>query len=161
MKVFWCKICVLLENPVSFVQPCNLSWYRSATYCKNLWFNSKLLSNQSILLKLLLWILYHRNVTSPICQERQSKRTFPILAFSSWFFLFFSIFLHFFLIFLHFFLIFSPLFPNFWQFFSCQGGHLAPILAIPLLYHLLVMLLNSGCLYQWESRDSSATRNFF
>ena len=36
------------------------------------------------------------SVASPICQEGQSERTFPIFAFSSWVFLFFLIFCNFF-----------------------------------------------------------------
>ena len=65
-------------------------------------------------------------VASPICQEGQSERTFPIFALSSQFFLFFP----------QFFLIFSPLFPNFCKFFPCQGWHSAPLcppVAMPLL----------------------------
>ena len=49
------------------------------------------------------------SVASPICQERQSKepsRFWPFLPdFSS----------------------FSRFFPDFWQFFRCQGGHCAPL----------------------------------
>ena len=73
------------------------------------------------------------SIASPICQEGQSERTFPILAFSSQLFLFILIFSQFFL---SFFLIFSLFFPDFWQFFHCQGRHsapLAPILATPLM----------------------------
>ena len=36
--------------------------------------------------------LWHSSVASPICQEGQSERTFPIFAFSSWFFIFFPAF---------------------------------------------------------------------
>ena len=52
------------------------------------------------------------SIASPICQEGQSERTFPIFAFSSRFFLFFP--------------DFFPLFPDFWQIFHCQGWHSAP-----------------------------------
>ena len=52
------------------------------------------------------------SVASPICQEGQSERTFPILVFYSRFFFFFSIFSWFFLSFPRFFL-FSPIFDNF------------------------------------------------
>ena len=55
------------------------------------------------------------NVYSPICQEGQSERTFPIFAFSSRLFLFFPNFPD-----------FSPPFHDFWQFFCCQGWHSAP-----------------------------------
>ena len=51
------------------------------------------------------------SVASSICQEGQSERTFPIFAFSSWFFLFFP--------------------PRFLAFFRCQGWHPAPV-ATPL-----------------------------
>ena len=55
------------------------------------------------------------SIASPICQEGQSERTFPIFAFScncS----FFPIFPDF------------PLFfPDFWQIFHCQGGHSTPL----------------------------------
>ena len=61
-------------------------------------------------------------VASSICQEGQSERTFPILAFSSRFFLLFLIFLDFSSLFPDFF----SLLPDFWQFFRCQGGHSAP-----------------------------------
>ena len=57
------------------------------------------------------------SVASPICQEGQSERTFPIFVFSSRFF-FFSWFSPFFPIF--------PLITQFWQIFHCQGGHSAP-----------------------------------
>ena len=63
----------------------------------------------------------HSSIASPICQEEQSERTFPIFAFSSRFPPSFYQFFH--------------LFPDFWQIFCCQGGHsalLAPILATPL-----------------------------
>jgi len=56
------------------------------------------------------------SVASPLGQEGQSKRTFPIFAFSSRFFLFFP--------------DFSPLFPkfpDFFAFFCCQRGHSAPL----------------------------------
>ena len=52
------------------------------------------------------------SVASPICQEGQSERTFPI----------FPIFPDFFPLFPD----FLPLFSNFWQFFRCQEGHSAP-----------------------------------
>ena len=53
------------------------------------------------------------SVASPICQEGQSERTFPILTFSSRFFLFFLIFPLFFLI--------------FDNFFAVKGGTLPPL----------------------------------
>ena len=53
------------------------------------------------------------SVASPICQEGQSERNFPIFAFSSWFFLFFP--------------DFSWFFPSFWQIFHCQRWHSAPL----------------------------------
>ena len=59
------------------------------------------------------------SVASPICQERQSERTFLILAFASWIFLFFSIFPWLFL-------SFPPLFPIFDTFFTVKGGTLPP-----------------------------------
>ena len=59
------------------------------------------------------------SVASPICQEGQSERNFPIFAFSSRFILFFLIF---FLIFPRFF----PLFSDLGQIFRCQGWHSAP-----------------------------------
>ena len=62
------------------------------------------------------------SIASPICQEGQSERTFPILAFSSDF----SSFSQFLPNFPLFFPIF-PLFPDFWQFFHCQGGTLPPL----------------------------------
>ena len=64
------------------------------------------------------------SVTSPISQEGQSERNFPIFAFSSRFFLIF-------------FPDFSWFFPSFWHFFfCCQGWHSAPRhpVATPLLY---------------------------
>ena len=51
----------------------------------------------------------HSSVASPICQEGQIERSFPIFAFSSWFFSRFLL-----------------IFPDFWQFFLCQGWHSAP-----------------------------------
>ena len=75
------------------------------------------------------------SVASPICQEGQSERTFPIVTFSSRFFLFFSIFSWFFLSFPNFF----PLFPDFWPFFRCQGGYSGPLAPyILLLLHYLL-----------------------
>ena len=50
------------------------------------------------------------SVASPICQEGQSERTFPIFAFSSRFFLFFP--------------DFSPIFG---KFFAVRGGTLPPL----------------------------------
>ena len=70
------------------------------------------------------------SVASPVCQEGQSERTFPIFAFSSRFVLFF-----------HDFSWFPPLFPDF--FFRCQGWHSAPLtspVATPLLITLTVLL---------------------
>ena len=52
------------------------------------------------------------SVASPICQEGQSERTFPIFAFSSQFFLFFPNFPDFFL--------------NFGNFFAVRDGTLPP-----------------------------------
>ena len=63
------------------------------------------------------------SVASPICQGGQSERTFPIFAFSSTFFLFFS--------------RFFPLFPDFWHFFAVRGGTLPPPLAPPVATPLL------------------------
>ena len=62
------------------------------------------------------------SVASPICQEGQSERTFPILAFSSRFSLFFSIFTRFSSLFPS----FSLLFPIFDNFFAVKGGTLPP-----------------------------------
>ena len=56
------------------------------------------------------------SIASPICQEGQSERNFPIFDFSSRFFLFFVIFPEFFLI-----------FPDFWHFFAVRGGTLPPL----------------------------------
>ena len=59
----------------------------------------------------ILEVCAHSGVASPICQEGQSKRPFPISAFPifpfSWLFP-----------------DFPPLFPNFWQIFHCHGGTL-------------------------------------
>ena len=52
------------------------------------------------------------SVASPICQEGQSERTFPIFAFFSWFFIFFP--------------DFSPIFGKFF-FFAVRGGTLPPL----------------------------------
>ena len=54
------------------------------------------------------------SIASPICQEGQSERNFPIFAFSSRFFLFFPDFPR-------------ALFPDFWQIFRCQGWYSAPL----------------------------------
>ena len=62
-------------------------------------------------------VQYFSSVASPICQEGQSERTFPILALSSWFFLF-SIFSRFFLSF--------PDFSQFLTIFSQSRGHSVP-----------------------------------
>ena len=58
------------------------------------------------------------SVASPICQEGQSEKTFPILTFSSRFFSFsrFSVI----------FPLFSPLFPDFDNFFAVKGATLPP-----------------------------------
>ena len=63
-------------------------------------------------LPLLHNVLMCSSVASPICQEGQSERTFPIFALSSRFFLFFPNFPH--------------LFPDFWQFFRCQVALFPP-----------------------------------
>ena len=68
----------------------------------------------------------YSSIASPICQEGQSERTFPIFAFSCRFFLFFPIIPD-----------FPPLFPDFWHFFHCQGWHSAP-LTPQWLHHLRV-----------------------
>ena len=60
------------------------------------------------------------SVASPMCQEGQSERNFPIFAFSSRFVLFFPIFPWFFP-------DFFLLFPDFGQIFRCQGWHSAPL----------------------------------
>ena len=67
------------------------------------------------------------SVASPICQEGQSERNFPIFAFSSRFFLFFPNFSWFFPDFSWFSPRFFPDFHDFWQFFPCQGWHSAPL----------------------------------
>ena len=73
------------------------------------------------------------SVTSPVCQEGQSKRTFPIFAFSSQFFPFFPNFPDFF-----------PIFGNFFLFLM-SGWHSAPCpsppVAMPLLLLYLQMLM--------------------
>ena len=61
------------------------------------------------------WLLITSCVASPVCQEGQSERTFPIFAFSSRFFLFFPIFHG-----------FSLFFPIFGKFFAVRGGTLPP-----------------------------------
>ena len=77
----------------------------------------------------ILWqtfVIRSSSVASPICQEGQSERTFPIFASSSRFFPFFP--------------RFYPLFPDFWQIFRCQGWHsapLAPQVATPLIRRYL------------------------
>ena len=63
------------------------------------------------------------SVASPIFQERQSERTFPILALSSRFFFFFSIFSQFSSLFPN----FSPLFWFLTIFFAVKGGTLPPL----------------------------------
>ena len=77
------------------------------------------------------------SVASPICQEGQSERTFPILAF---FFPVFPLFLDFFPDFSSLFPDFFPIFPDLWQFFRCQEAlcPLAPILAMPLAITLIL-----------------------
>ena len=62
-------------------------------------------------------------IASPICQEGQSARTFPIIAFSSRFFFFFPDFCLFFPIFPD----FSLFFPIFGNFFAVRGGTLPPL----------------------------------
>ena len=57
------------------------------------------------------------SIASPIFQEGQSERNFPIFAFSSWFFLFFP----------EFFLIFSWFFLIFGNFFAVRSGTLPPL----------------------------------
>ena len=59
------------------------------------------------------------SIASPIWQEGQSERTFPIFAFSSWFFLFFSDFAWFFP-------LSHPLIFGIF-FFCCQVWHSAPL----------------------------------
>ena len=59
-----------------------------------------------------------RSVASPICQEGQSERTYPIFAF--------PIFPLFFLIFCLFFPIFPDFFPIFGKYFAVRGGTLPP-----------------------------------
>ena len=98
------------------------------------------------------------SVASPICQEGQSERTFPIFAFSSQFFLFFLISPYFFPLFHDFFPLFPdfvPLIPdvftlpNFWQNFRCQGVNsapLTPLVTMPLKaiehYNCIISLWN-------------------
>ena len=71
-----------------------------------------------------IWYSYVKissSVASPICQEGQSERIFPIFAF---FFLIFPLFSD---------SLFFPIspppspFPDFWQFFRCRGGTLPPL----------------------------------
>ena len=73
------------------------------------------------------------SVASPIWQEGQSERTFPIFAFSSWIFLFFPNF-----------------FPDFWQIFHCQWWHSAPLatpVATPLTFWMtIIVILN----FEWR-----------
>ena len=64
------------------------------------------------------------SVASPICQEGQSERTFPIFAFSSRFFLCFP--------------DFSLFFPIFCKFFAVRGGTLPPPLTPPVATPLTV-----------------------
>ena len=77
-------------------------------------------------------VLYCRrsSVASPICQEGQSERTFPILAFSSRYFLFSQ-----------FFLTFSRFFPSSSRFltifFAVKGGTLPPCRVPPLSLYWL------------------------
>ena len=74
-------------------------------------------------LLLLPWFWYS-SIASPVCQEGQSERNFPIFAFSSRFFLFFP--------------DFFPPFPNFWQIFAVRGGTLPPLatpVAMPLFWY--------------------------
>ena len=66
------------------------------------------------------------SISSPICQEGQSERNFPIFAFSSRFVLFFP----FFPSFSHF-SLFSPSFSQFWAIFCCQGGTLPSLTPPP------------------------------
>ena len=67
-------------------------------------------------------VLHTSSVASPICQEGQSERTFPIFAFSSRFSSFFPDFCLFFPIFL----FFPRFFPIFGKFFAVRGGILPP-----------------------------------
>ena len=72
--------------------------------------------NTNLLGMVSLWCdswCWFSSVASPICQEGQSERNFPIFAFSSRFFLFFPIFPDFSWIFPDFFPIFSDFFPIF------------------------------------------------
>ena len=55
-----------------------------------------------------LQIITTSSLASPICQEGQSERNFPVFAFLPPF----SSFPR-----------FPPLFPDFWQIFRCQGPH--------------------------------------
>ena len=61
-----------------------------------------------------IMVFWISSIASPICQEGQSERTFPIFAFYSLFFLFFLIFPSFFLIF--------SLFPDFWHILMSRGA---------------------------------------
>ena len=56
------------------------------------------------------YMCVHSSVASPICQEGQSGRNFPIFP-----------------LFSRFFVIFSPNFLDFWQIFAVRGGTLPPL----------------------------------
>ena len=101
------------------------------------WKNIKYLYRFQMAAKWPIFILRHfefrgkfSSVASPICQEGQSERTFPILAFSSRFILFVTIFPNFCSLFSR----FLPLFPDFDKFPLSRGAlcPLASILATPL-----------------------------
>ena len=88
-------------------------------------------------LKISMFCAQSSSIASPICQEGQSERTFPILAFSSWFFLVYLIFSS---LFSQFFPLFFLIFDNF---FAVEGGTLPRLPPYWLRHWLYLKIINT------------------
>ena len=86
-------------------------------------------------------------IASPICQKGQSKRPFPILAFSSWFFHLFPKFFLFFLI-LKYFLLWGALWPTLTPWWLCHINLICMFSILAPIYALRDMCKWS---VEWES----------
>ena len=120
----WCLSFLTWDDfsPCGFVMP---------VFCDLIFFGRKMerpefrqlpeLLHPCYMLSVSIICMTNKGLASPLCQEGQSERTFPIFAISSQFFLFFLFFPS-----CPDFSLFFQNFPSFWQFFLCQGRHSAP-----------------------------------